>query len=130
MHMHMQHAPPPQTKHAHTKHPPTHPHTHTHTRARAQVVFAPVNSAMLAQRVPAAVKALKYSQWAVDVVAQAAGVHDNSTARVSGACAGARAACARVCCGGGRVLRVASRGDGSCPLPAEGTLPPDQQPRL
>lgn len=51
----------------------------------SQVVFAVVNSPMLKQRVPAAVKAVKYSQWAVGVVAAHVGLPEhNYTARVVG----------------------------------------------
>jgi hypothetical protein len=53
-----------------------------------QVMFVRVSSGLLSQRVPMAVKALKYSQWAADVAAAAAGLQHNLTARVSGVCVG------------------------------------------
>jgi hypothetical protein len=49
-----------------------------------QVMFVRVSSTLLTQRVPMAVKALKYSQWMADVAAAAAGLQHNLTARVSG----------------------------------------------
>ncbi|KAF6262624.1 hypothetical protein COO60DRAFT_600618 [Scenedesmus sp. NREL 46B-D3] len=48
-----------------------------------EVMFVRVSSTLLAQRVPMAVKALKYSQWTADVAAAAAGLQHNLTARVS-----------------------------------------------
>lgn len=47
-------------------------------------MFVRVNSALLAQNVPMAVKAVKYSAWMADVAAAAAGRDHNLTARVSG----------------------------------------------
>ncbi|WIA42667.1 hypothetical protein OEZ86_008629 [Tetradesmus obliquus] len=47
-----------------------------------EVMFVRVSSGLLAQRVPMAIKALKYSQWAADVAAAAAGLQHNLTARV------------------------------------------------
>jgi hypothetical protein len=47
-------------------------------------MFVRVSSTLLAQRVPMAVKALKYSQWTADVAAAAAGLEHNLTARVLG----------------------------------------------
>jgi hypothetical protein len=49
-----------------------------------QVMFVRVSTTLLAQRVPMAVKALKYSQWTADVAAAAAGLQHNLTARVLG----------------------------------------------
>lgn len=56
----------------------------TFTCASLQVLFARVNSPMLAQRVPSVLKALKYSEWALAVASEAVGLSDNFTQRVSG----------------------------------------------
>jgi hypothetical protein len=51
-----------------------------------QVMFARVNSPMLAQRVPSVLKALQYSKWATAVAAEAVGLTTNSTPRVESEC--------------------------------------------
>lgn len=58
--------------------------THSPVCALLQVLFARVNSPMLAQRVPSVLKALKYSEWALAVASEAVGLSDNFTQRVSG----------------------------------------------
>jgi hypothetical protein len=48
-----------------------------------QVLFVRVNSPMREARVPSVLKAIKFSQWALGVAAEAAGVPVNTTARVT-----------------------------------------------
>lgn len=56
------------------------------TTCHTQVMFARVNSPMLAQRVPSVLKALQYSKWATAVAAEAVGLTTNSTPRVESEC--------------------------------------------
>lgn len=49
-----------------------------------EVMFVRVNTPLLEQQIPMAMKAVKYSIWAADVAAAAAELPHNLTARVSG----------------------------------------------